>query len=109
MEPAGAGEELVGVFPFLEEIHECRELCRIFRVDVGSLADEVLGAGDTTNFAIHGFRAEAGVDDYRACDKPCRFQQLMAAVGKIYYSLNRRKVAWMLPEIKELTQFEMRR
>ena len=63
MEPNGAGKELVGVLPFLEEIHERRELSRIFRVDVGSLADEVLGAANTTDYAIHGFAAEAGIDD----------------------------------------------
>lgn len=101
MEPTGAGKELVGVLPFLEEIHERRELSRIFRVDVGSLADEVLGAANTTDYAIHGFAAEAGIDDDRASDKPCRFQQLMAAVGKIHYSLDRREVVRVLSEIKE--------
>ena len=42
MEPARSGEKLVGVLPFLEEIHELRELSRIFQSDVSSLADEVL-------------------------------------------------------------------
>ena len=43
VEPAGAGEELVGVLPVFEEVHEFCELRRIFRTDVGSLADQVLG------------------------------------------------------------------
>ena len=109
MEPAGAGKKLVGVLPFLEEIYERVELRRVFRSDVGCLADEMLGACDTANLAIHGFAAEAGIDDDRTCDKPCRFQQLMAAVGKIHYSLNRWKVAWVFPEIKKFAQFKVRR
>ena len=109
MEPAGAGKKLVGVLPFLEEIYERVELRRVFRSDVGSLADEMLGACYTANLAIHGFAAEAGIDDDRTCDKPCRFQQLMTAIGKIRYSLNRWKVAWVFPEIKKFAQFKVRR
>ena len=109
VEPSFARQELVGVLPCLEEIHEGVKLCRILRSDVGSLADEMLGPCDTANLAIHGFAAEAGIDDDRTCDEPCRFQQLMAAVGKIHYSLNRWKVAWVFPEIKKFAQFKVRR
>ena len=108
MEPTRAGKELVGVLPFLEEIHERRELRSVFRSDVGSLTYEVLRARDTANLAIHGFAAKAGIDYDRACDEPCRLQQLMAAVGQIHYGLNRREVAWVFPEIKEFAQFKMR-
>ena len=83
MEPAGAGKELVGVLPFLEEIHERRKLGRIFRVDVCCLTDEVLGAGDTTNLAINCLASKSGVDDDRACDESRGLQQLMAAVGHV--------------------------
>ena len=109
VEPAGAGKKLVGVLPFLEEIYERVELRRVFRSDVGSLTYEVLRARDTANLAIHGFAAEAGIDYDRACDKPCRFQQLMTAIGKIRYDLHRRKVAWVFPEIKKFAQFKVRR
>ena len=96
------------MLPILEEIHERRELSGIFRSDVGSLADEMLGARDTTDLAIHGFAAKAGIDYDRACDEPCGLQQLMTAVGQIHYGLNRREVAWVFPEIKEFSQFKMR-
>ena len=109
MEPTRAGKELVGVLPFLEEIHERRELRSVFRSDVGSLTYEVLRARDTANLAIHGFAAEAGIDYDRACDEPRRFQQLMTAIGKIRYDLHRRKVAWVFPEIKKFAQFKVRR
>ena len=109
MEPTRAGKELVGILPFLEEIHERRELRRVFRSDVGSLTDEMLRTCDTANLAIHGFAAKAGIDNDRTCDEPRRFQQLMTAIGKIRYSLNRREVAWVFPEIKKFAQFKVRR
>ena len=65
VEPSFARHELVGVLPFLEEIHERRELRRVFGSDIGCLADEMLGARDTTNLAIHRFVAKAGIDYYR--------------------------------------------
>ena len=108
MEPTRAGKELVGILPFLEEIHERRELRRVFRSDVGCLADEMLRTCDTANLAIHGFAAETGIDDDGARYYSCGLQQLMAAVGQIHYGLNRREVAWVFPEIKEFAQFKMR-
>ena len=42
VEPAIAGEELVGVRRGLEEIHEALELSRVARANVSSLAEEVL-------------------------------------------------------------------
>ena len=109
MEPIRAGEELVGVFPFLEEIRERRELSWIFGTDVCSLADEMLRAGYTTDLAIHGFASEARINDDRAHDEPCRFQYLMTAVGQIHDCLDRWEVAWVLSEIKEFAQFKMLR
>ena len=88
MEPAGAGEELVGMLPILEEIHERRELSGIFRSDVGSLTDEVLRFLDPTNLAINCLASKSGVDDDRACDESRGLQQLMAAIGKIRHYLH---------------------
>ena len=96
------------MLPILEEIYERVELRRVFRSDVGCLADEMLGACDTANLAIHGFAAEAGIDDDGARYYSCRLQQLMAAVGQIHYGLNRWEVAWVFPEIKKFAQFKMR-
>lgn len=68
MEPVGGGEELVGVLPVSKEVHQYRELCRVFRMDVGSLADQVLGIPNAAHLAIHSFAAEARTDDDRAHD-----------------------------------------
>lgn len=109
MEPAGAGEELIGILAFLEEVHQSQESRRIFGTNIGCLANEVLRACDAANLAIHGFAAKAGIDDDRTCDEPRRFQQLMAAIGQIHYDLHRRKVALVFPEIKKFAQFKVRR
>ena len=109
VEPAGAGKELVGVLPFLEEIHERRKLGRIFRVDVCCLTDEMLGAGDTTNLAINCLASKSGVDDDRACDESRGLQQLMASIGKIHNNLHCRYVLRVFAEIKKLAQLEVSR
>ena len=62
VEPAGAGEELVGQIVSLEEGHEMLELLRIEGADVGGLADEVLRVADTTHEGVNARVAEAGVD-----------------------------------------------
>ena len=54
VEPIGGGQELVGIFPILEEIHERGELLRIFWADVGSLTDQVLRITDTAHLEIDG-------------------------------------------------------
>ena len=63
VEPAVAGEELVGVLADFEELHESSELRRVFRTDIGSLAYEVLGIADTSHSTIYGLRAEARIND----------------------------------------------
>ena len=65
VEPAVAGEELVGVFAGLQKLHERPEPCRVAWTDVGGLADEVLRVADTAHLPVHGLTAEAGVDVYR--------------------------------------------
>ena len=49
VEPAIAGEELVGQIVSLEEIDQRLEMLRVLGADVGSLAQEVLGTSDTTD------------------------------------------------------------
>ncbi len=49
MEPAGAGEELVGQGVMAEEIDQTLEMLRVLGADVGSLAQEVLRTVDTTD------------------------------------------------------------
>jgi hypothetical protein len=62
VEPAIAGEELVGEFVSLEEIDQALELSRVARADVGSLTEEVLRVTDTTHEGIDARVAEAGVN-----------------------------------------------
>ena len=68
VEPAVAGEELVGEVVVAEEVDEALELSRIFGADVGSLADEVLRVLDTTDSAVDRLAAVAGVDEDGATD-----------------------------------------
>lgn len=63
MEPAVAGQELVGVFTSAEEVDQALELARVLGSDVGSLPQQVLGVLDATNQSIDARVAEAGVDD----------------------------------------------
>ena len=62
VEPAGAGEELVGQIVSLEEGHEALEMLRVLGADVGGLAEEVLRVADTTHEGVNARAAEAGVD-----------------------------------------------
>ena len=49
VEPAGACQELVGIFTIAEERDQTVELGGVLGADVGSLAQEVLGTSDTTD------------------------------------------------------------
>ena len=68
VEPAGAGQELVGIFRIAEERDQTQEQGRVFGADVGSLTEEVLGVPDTANEGVDTRIAEAGVDDDGAAD-----------------------------------------
>ena len=68
VEPAGAGEELVGMFTCLEERDEALELPRVLGADIGSAALEVLGILDAAHEGVDARVAEAGVDDDGTAD-----------------------------------------
>ena len=74
VEPAGAGEELVGQIVSLEEGHEALELLRVLGADVGGLAEEVLRVADATHEGVDARVAEAGVDQDGADRLSGRFQ-----------------------------------
>ena len=63
MEPAGAGQELVGEFMGFQEVNKALELLRVARADIGSLTEEVLRVTDTTDEGVDARIAEAGVDE----------------------------------------------
>ena len=109
VEPTLAREQLVGIFPVLQEVHECGELRRIFRADIDSLADEVLGVLDAPNLSVHSLTTEARVDDDGAHDESCRFQQHVAAIGHVHHMLHRGDILRVLAQLAELSKCKVRR
>jgi hypothetical protein len=63
VEPAGSGQELVGIRTGAKEVDKALELARVFGADVGGLACEVLRATDSTDKGVDAGVAEAGVDE----------------------------------------------
>ena len=108
VEPAIAGEELVGVFADLQEFNEMPELRRVARSDVSCLAEKVLGGTDTPNLLIDFGIAEARVNDERSGYDSCRFEQQMAAIGQIRHVLQRRIVLRIFLQIQKLAQLKVR-
>ena len=109
VEPAVAGEELVGVLTDLQELHELPELGRVFGADVGGLTDEVLGAGDTAYFVVHGLAPETGIDDDGTDQNAGRLQQQITAESKIRHDLHRGNILRVLPQLQKLAQLKMLR
>ena len=107
VEPAAAGEELVGELTGFEEIDQTLELCWVLGADVGGLAKEMLGVVDTADFAVYGFTTEAGIDDDGPDDDPGRLQQLVTAVGHVHHILQGRDVLRVLAQMEEFAQSEM--
>ena len=109
VEPAVAGKQLVGMLADLQEFNERPKLRRVFRPDIGSLAEKVLGSTDTHYPLVDFGIAEAGVDDERPCYHSCRLEQQMAAVVQIRHDLHRRDVLRIFLQIEELAQLKVRR
>ena len=109
VQPARTRQQLVGVLPRSEEVHERLELRRVFRPDVGSLAKQVLRVLHTTHLAVHIFITETRIDDDGANDESRWLQQTQASVGQVYYILHRGDVLRVFVRQQELPQFEVRR
>ena len=108
VEPAGAGEELVGQGVGLQERDQSLKLVGVFGTDVGSLAQEVLGVLHAANEGVHSAVAEAAVDDDGATDGLAgRFQELPTTVDHVGHLLRRRNVGRVLLPVAELCQREM--
>jgi hypothetical protein len=108
VEPAVAGEELIGELTGFEEIDQTLELCWVLGADVGGLAKEMLGVVDTADFAVYRFATETGIDYDRADDETGRLQKLMTAISHIDHILHRRDVLRVLAQMEEFAQSEMR-
>ena len=109
VEPARAREQLVGIFPRLEEVHEALELSGVKRPDVCSLANEMLRISHTAHLAVNGLATEAGVDNDWSDHMTGWLQQHEAAKGQVRHGLHRRDILRVLLEVEELTQEKVRR
>ena len=108
MEPAVAGQELVGIFTTAEERDQTVELGGVLGADVGSLAEQVLGVLHATNQSVDSAVAEAGVDDDGTADGLAgRFQEHQTAIGHVYHLLRRRNVGRVPAQVAELCQRKM--
>ena len=63
VEPAGAGQELVGQGVGFQEVDQMLELLGVLGADVGSAALQVLGVSDATNLSVDPTITETAVDD----------------------------------------------
>ena len=109
VEPGAAREQLVGVFPRLEKVHQALELGRILWPDVGGLANEVLRVPHATHLAVHGLATETRIDDDGPHNESGGLQQHDAAIGQVRHGLHGRNVLWVLAQPQELTQLKVRR
>ena len=109
VEPAVAGQELVGMFTGAKEVDQTLELLKVFGADVGGLAEQVLGVADATNKSVHARVAEAGVDDDGTNLATGGFQQHQAAVGHVCHVLHGGFVVGVFAQVNKLAKFKMRR
>ena len=108
VEPAGAGQELVGMVTCLEERDQALELLRVLGADVGGTALQVLGVADTANLSVDLTIAEAAVDDDGTADSLAgRLQQLTAAVDHVGNLLDGWHVVGVLLPVAEFCQRKM--
>ena len=107
VEPAVAGEKLVGEFVSLEEVHEALELLRIAGADVGSLAEQVLRVADSTHQGVDAGGAEAGVDEDGADHLSGGLQEHQAAVGHVGHMLHGRFIVRVFSHVDEFVQLKV--
>ena len=107
VEPAIAGEELVGVGVCLQEIDQALELSRVARANVGSLAEEVLRVTDTTHEGIDARVAEAGVDEDGPDHLPGRFQEHHAAIDHVRHVLHGGFIVRVFAHVDEFVQLKV--
>ena len=109
MEPAGAGEQLVGQFVRLEEVHEALELAGGLGADVGSLALQMLRVLDATDQSVDARVAVARIDDDRANHLAGGLQEHQAAIGHVRHELHGGLVVGVLAQIEKFAKFKVGR
>ena len=84
VQPAVAGQELVGKLVSFQEIDQALELGRILRTNVGSTALKVLRVFDATYAAVHVGITEAGVNHNWATNCLAgRLKQISATINHV--------------------------
>ena len=109
VEPAVAGQKLVGVFAGAEDVDQALELSGVFGADVGSLAQYVLRVLDASDESVNARVAEAAIDDDGANNAAGRLQQVLAAVLQVKQDLHRGQVVGILLQIEEFRQLKVLR
>ena len=109
VEPAGGGQQLVGIIAGAEEVHQALELLRVLGADIGSLAEQVLRVADATDLPIVRLVPITRVDDDRSYLTACGLQQILATVFQVKQHLRRWQVVGVLLQVEKLAQFEVRR
>lgn len=107
VEPAIAGEELVGVGVCLQEIYQALELSRVARANVGSLALQVLRVADTTHEGIDTRVAEAGVNKDGTGYFSGRLQEHQAAVDHVCHVLHGGFIVRVFAHVDEFVQLKV--
>ena len=108
VEPAVAGQELVGKLVSFQKIDQAFELGGILRTDVGSTALKVLRVFDPTYAAVHVGITKAGVNDDGTADSLAGgLKQITATINHVCNLLNGGIVLGVLLPIAEFCQSKM--
>ena len=109
VEPAGAGQQLVGILAVAEEVDQALELSGVFGADVGSLAQYVLRVLDASDESVNARVAEAAIDDDGSHLAACWLQQILATILQVKQHLRRWQVVGVLLQVEKLAQLKVRR
>ena len=104
VEPAVACQKLVGIRTGAKEVHQFRELPRVFGSNVRGLPHEVLRVADSTDQSVDASIAEAGVDEDGTDHLAGGLQQHQAAIGHVHHVLQRGLVARVFLRVDEFLQ-----
>lgn len=109
VEPAGGGEQLVGVVAGAEIVDKALKLAGVLGANVGSLTKQMLRVLDATDEGIDARVAVAGVDEDGADQLASGLQEQQAAIGHVRHVLHGGLVVGVLAQIEELAKFEVGR
>ena len=109
VEPAVAGQELVGEFVGLEEADKALELGRILGTDIGGLAKGVLGIANAPYSTIDSLVSKARINNDGAYFEAGWLQYHQATISHVGHMLHRGDVFGVLLPIAEFFQRKVRR